>query len=69
MPGSSGLRSDRNRLQTVASVMESQKDEAETASGTDPSVDESTDLVWMGGVCGGSFWKSATRNACDRRRR
>ena len=26
--------------------MESQKDEAETASGTDPSVDELTDLTW-----------------------
>ena len=26
--------------------MESHKDEAETASGTDPSVDESTDLTW-----------------------
>ena len=26
--------------------MESHKDEAETASGMDPSVDESTDLTW-----------------------
>ena len=26
--------------------MESQKDEAETALGTDPSVDESMDLTW-----------------------
>ena len=39
-------KSTPNWTKAVASVMESQKDEAETASGTDPSVDESTDLTW-----------------------
>ena len=39
-------KSTPNWTKAVASVMESQKDEAETASGTDPSVGESTDLTW-----------------------
>ena len=39
-------RSTPNWTKAAASVMESHKDEAETASGTDPSVDESTDLTW-----------------------
>ena len=39
-------KSTPNWTKAVASVMESHKDEAETASGTDPSVDESTDLTW-----------------------
>ena len=39
-------KSTPNWTKAVASVMESQKDEAETTSGTDPSVDESTDLTW-----------------------
>ena len=39
-------KSTPNWTKAVASVMESHKDEAETASGMDPSVDESTDLTW-----------------------
>ena len=39
-------KSTPNWTKAVASVMESHKDEAEAASGMDPSVDESTDLTW-----------------------
>ena len=39
-------KSTPNWTKAVASVMEGHKDEAETASGMDPSVDESTDLTW-----------------------
>ena len=39
-------KSTPNWTKAVASVTESHKDEAEAASGMDPSVDESTDLTW-----------------------
>ena len=39
-------KSTPNWTKAVASVMERQKDEAETTPGTDPTVDESTDLTW-----------------------
>ena len=39
-------KSTPNWTKAVASVMERQKDEAETTSGTDPTVDELTDFTW-----------------------
>ena len=55
-------RSTPNWTKAVASVIERQRDEAETILGTDPTVDASTDFT-----C--SFWKSATRVARNRRKR
>ena len=39
-------RSTPNWTKAVASVLERQRDEAETISGTDPTVDASTDFTW-----------------------
>ena len=39
-------RSTPNWTKAVASVIERQRDEAETISGTDPTVDASTDFTW-----------------------
>ena len=39
-------RSTPNWTKAVASVIERHEDEADTTSGTDPTVDESTDFTW-----------------------